>query len=216
MLVRRTVATGAILRTGLAGAFRREPRGGRRHSMRSVIHQIFDCDKAQSDISHFRRSANREQRNPARDLKRRPEPGTDHSWRLALRTLTWRQHVGLLRGQSGRSAGCLPSRMPRRYPAQAASAAARGSRRTRSRPSPCARSSSVACTPVSSIFRRRNARASALTIALSPHGRGAHVAPSGVTNCFRPRRFRPRTERSTVASTIRRRKSCVVSSPCGW
>ena len=37
----------------------------------------------------------------------------------------------------------------------------------------------------------RNARASAsaLTIALSPHGRGAHVAPSSVTNSFRPRRF---------------------------
>ena len=38
-----------------------------------------------------------------------------------------------------------------------------------------ARSSNVACTPVSSIFRHRNARASALTIALSTRGRGAHI-----------------------------------------
>ena len=51
-----------------------------------------------------------------------------------------------------------------------------------------ARSSSVACTPASSIFRHRNARASALTIALSTRGRGAHGAPSGVTICFRPPR----------------------------
>jgi hypothetical protein len=39
----------------------------------------------------------------------------------------------------------------------------------------------VAYTPVPSIFRHRNARASALTMALSTRGRGAHVAPSGVT-----------------------------------
>ena len=44
--------------------------------------------------------------------------------------------------------------------------------------------------PVSSIFRHRNARASALTIALSTRGRGAHGAPSGVTTSFRPPRFR--------------------------
>ena len=47
----------------------------------------------------------------------------------------------------------------------------------------------VACTPVSSIFRHRNARASALTMALSTRGRGAHVAPSGVTTSFRPARL---------------------------
>ena len=52
-----------------------------------------------------------------------------------------------------------------------------------------ARSSSVACTPSSSIFRHRNARASALTMALSIRGRGAHSAPSGVTTSFRPPRF---------------------------
>ena len=37
------------------------------------------------------------------------------------------------------------------------------------------------CTPVSSIRLHRNARANALTIALSTRGRGAHDAPSGVT-----------------------------------
>jgi len=47
----------------------------------------------------------------------------------------------------------------------------------------------VACTPPSSIFRHRNARASALTMALSTRGRGAHSAPSGVTTSFRPPRF---------------------------
>jgi hypothetical protein len=44
----------------------------------------------------------------------------------------------------------------------------------------------VAYTPSSSIFRHRNARASALIIALSTRGRGAHSAPSGVTTSFRP------------------------------
>lgn len=39
-----------------------------------------------------------------------------------------------------------------------------------------ARSSSVACTPWSSIFRHRNALASALTMELSIRGRGAHGA----------------------------------------
>jgi hypothetical protein len=53
-----------------------------------------------------------------------------------------------------------------------------------------ARSSIVACTPASSIFRHRNARANAFTIALSTRGRGAHAAPSGVTTSFRPPRFR--------------------------
>ena len=43
---------------------------------------------------------------------------------------------------------------------------------------------------MSSIFRHRNARASALTMALSTRGRGAHSAPSGVTTSFRPPRFR--------------------------
>ena len=41
----------------------------------------------------------------------------------------------------------------------------------------------------SSIFRHRNARASALTMALSTRGRGAHSASSGVTTSFRPPRF---------------------------
>jgi hypothetical protein len=50
-----------------------------------------------------------------------------------------------------------------------------------------AKSSIVACTPSSSIFRHRNARASALTMALSTRGRGAHAAPSGVTTSFRPK-----------------------------
>ncbi len=53
-----------------------------------------------------------------------------------------------------------------------------------------AKSSSVPYMPVSSIFRHRNARASALTMALSTRGRGAHSAPSGVTTSFRPPRFR--------------------------
>ena len=52
-----------------------------------------------------------------------------------------------------------------------------------------ARSSSVPCAPVSSIFRHRNARASALTMALLTRGRGAHAAPSGITTSFRPPRF---------------------------
>ena len=78
---------------------------------------------------------------------------------------------------------------PPRSPARAASAAGSGSRRSRSTPLARARSSSVACTPVSSIFRHRNARASALTMALSTRGRGAHGAPSGVTTSFRPPRF---------------------------
>ena len=43
--------------------------------------------------------------------------------------------------------------------------------------------------PSSSISRHRNARASALTIALSTRGRGAHSVPSGVTTNFRPPRF---------------------------
>ena len=43
---------------------------------------------------------------------------------------------------------------------------------------------------VSNILRHRNARASALTIALSTRGRGAQGAPSGVTTSFRPPRFR--------------------------
>ena len=43
---------------------------------------------------------------------------------------------------------------------------------------------------LSSIFRHRNARASAFTMALSTRGRGAHSAPSGVTTSFRPPRFR--------------------------
>jgi hypothetical protein len=53
-----------------------------------------------------------------------------------------------------------------------------------------AKSSSVPCTPSSSIFLHRNARASALTMALSTRGRGAQGAPSGVTTNFRPPRFR--------------------------
>jgi hypothetical protein len=52
-----------------------------------------------------------------------------------------------------------------------------------------ARSSSVEYTPSSRIFRHRNARASALTMALSTRGRGAHGAPSGVTTSFRPPLF---------------------------
>jgi hypothetical protein len=47
----------------------------------------------------------------------------------------------------------------------------------------------VAYTPSFSILRHRNARASALTIALSTLGRGAHAAPSGVTTSFRPPRL---------------------------
>jgi hypothetical protein len=43
--------------------------------------------------------------------------------------------------------------------------------------------------PSSSIFRHRNARASALTMALSTRGGGAHSAPSRVTPSFRPPRF---------------------------
>jgi hypothetical protein len=43
---------------------------------------------------------------------------------------------------------------------------------------------------VSSIFRHLNDRASALTIALSTRGRGAHSATSGATTSFRPPRFR--------------------------
>ena len=66
---------------------------------------------------------------------------------------------------------------PRRCPARAASAAAPVSPRTASTPFARARSSNVACTPVSSILRHRNARASALTMALSTRGRGAHGAP---------------------------------------
>jgi hypothetical protein len=52
-----------------------------------------------------------------------------------------------------------------------------------------ASSSIVAYTPSSSVFRHRNARASALTMALSTRGRGAHAAPSGVTISFRAPRF---------------------------
>ena len=48
----------------------------------------------------------------------------------------------------------------------------------------------VAYSPASSSFRLRNARASGFTIALSTRGRVAHGAPSGVTICFRPPRFR--------------------------
>jgi hypothetical protein len=40
-----------------------------------------------------------------------------------------------------------------------------------------------------SILRHRNARASALTMALSTRGRGAHGAPSGVTTKFHPPLF---------------------------
>ena len=46
--------------------------------------------------------------------------------------------------------------------------------------------SMVAYMPVTSIFRHRNARASAFTIALSTRGRGAHSASSDVTTSFRP------------------------------
>jgi len=52
-----------------------------------------------------------------------------------------------------------------------------------------ARSSVVACTPVSSIFRHRNARDNAFTKALSTRGRGAYSTPSGVRTIFRPPRF---------------------------
>ena len=65
-------------------------------------------------------------------------------------------------------------------------------RATATRPTPCISASSRIhkhTPPVSSIRRHRNARASALTIALSTRGRGAHAAPSGVTTSFRPPRF---------------------------
>ena len=75
---------------------------------------------------------------------------------------------------------------PGQWPARAASAAALGSCRPAS-PFSRASSSIVPHTPASSIFRHRNARASALTIALSTRGRGAYGAPSGVTTSFRPR-----------------------------
>ena len=78
---------------------------------------------------------------------------------------------------------------PRRYSARAASAAAPGSCSSRSPSRACANSSIVPHTPSSSIRCHRNARASALTIALSTRGRGAHAAPSGVTITFRPPRF---------------------------
>ena len=75
----------------------------------------------------------------------------------------------------------------------------------RARPSPGPDPPASRARPSSSIFRHRNARASALTMALSTRGRGAHSAPSGVTTSFRPPRFR-NVERDVHRDRLRVRR----------
>jgi hypothetical protein len=70
-----------------------------------------------------------------------------------------------------------------------------------------ARSLIVEGTPVSSIFRHRDARANAFNIALSTRGSGGHSAPSGVTTGFRPPRLlaaESRLSRATASAGVRR------------